>query len=174
MNTIRRPSRGQALAGRSRSAAPVMATLLRPQQQSSNGASSSPLSQFSLAMPSTSSSASVSLQQLQGKDVEEYAMWKSIKQHQMGKGHSMPAQLKWKGATLDAAYERCGQVTSEYAKTFYMGTQLMTPEQAKAIWAVYVWCRRTDELVDGPNASKITPKVGASGNQFLCRDWHLV
>ncbi|PQQ21892.1 phytoene synthase [Prunus yedoensis var. nudiflora] len=27
----------------------------------------------------------------------------------------------------------------------------------KGIWAIYVWCRRTDELVDGPNASHITP-----------------
>jgi hypothetical protein len=35
----------------------------------------------------------------------------------------------------------------------------MTREQARAIWAIYVWCRRTDELVDGPNASRITPKV---------------
>lgn len=66
---------------------------------------------------------------------------------------------KWRGNVLEEAYERCGQVTSEYAKTFYLGTQLMTPEQAKAIWAIYVWCRRTDELVDGPNASKITPAV---------------
>ena len=33
----------------------------------------------------------------------------------------------------------------------------MTPEKAKAIWAIYVWCRRTDELVDGPNAPRMTP-----------------
>ncbi|KAK9813000.1 hypothetical protein WJX72_007097 [[Myrmecia] bisecta] len=64
---------------------------------------------------------------------------------------------KWTGGVLDDAYERCGIVTSEYAKTFYLGTQLMTPEKARAIWAIYVWCRRTDELVDGPNASRITP-----------------
>ncbi|KAF9589856.1 hypothetical protein IFM89_028791 [Coptis chinensis] len=37
------------------------------------------------------------------------------------------------------------------------GTLLMTPERQRAIWAIYVWCRRTDELVDGPNASHITP-----------------
>ena len=60
---------------------------------------------------------------------------------------------------LDEAYERCAEVTSEYAKTFYLGTQLMTPEQAKAIWAIYVWCRRTDELVDGPHANQITPEA---------------
>ena len=61
--------------------------------------------------------------------------------------------------TLDAAYERCREVTAEYAKTFYLGTKLMTPEKQRAIWAIYVWCRRTDELVDGPNASHITPEA---------------
>jgi len=35
----------------------------------------------------------------------------------------------------------------------------MTPEKQRAIWAIYVWCRRTDELVDGPNASHITPEA---------------
>ncbi|XP_074290095.1 phytoene synthase 2, chloroplastic isoform X2 [Silene latifolia] len=57
---------------------------------------------------------------------------------------------------LGEAYDRCGEVCAEYAKTFYLGTLLMTPEKRRAIWAIYVWCRRTDELVDGPNASHIT------------------
>ncbi|XP_039049702.1 phytoene synthase 2, chloroplastic-like isoform X2 [Hibiscus syriacus] len=43
---------------------------------------------------------------------------------------------------LNEAYDRCGEVCAEYAKTFYL-----------------VWCRRTDELVDGPNASHITPRA---------------
>nr|AFV33358.1 phytoene synthase [Cucurbita pepo subsp. ovifera] len=60
---------------------------------------------------------------------------------------------------LNEAYDRCGEVCAEYAKTFYLGTMLMTPERQKAIWAIYVWCRRTDELVDGPNASHITPSA---------------
>ncbi|KAI8028957.1 hypothetical protein LOK49_LG01G02653 [Camellia lanceoleosa] len=58
---------------------------------------------------------------------------------------------------LSEAYDRCGEVCAEYAKTFHLGTLLMTPERRRAIWAIYVWCRRTDELVDGPNASHITP-----------------
>lgn len=62
-------------------------------------------------------------------------------------------------SVLSEAYDRCGEVCAEYAKTFYLGTLLMTPERRKAIWAIYVWCRRTDELVDGPNASHITPKA---------------
>eukprot|EP00897_Mesotaenium_endlicherianum_P006033 jgi/Mesen1/5458/ME000273S04690 len=60
---------------------------------------------------------------------------------------------------LREAYERCGEVCAEYAKTFYLGTKLMTPNRQKAIWAIYVWCRRTDELVDGPNARHITPRA---------------
>ncbi|XP_020112401.1 phytoene synthase 2, chloroplastic-like [Ananas comosus] len=60
---------------------------------------------------------------------------------------------------LKEAYDRCGEVCAEYAKTFYLGTLLMTHERRQAIWAIYVWCRRTDELVDGPNASHITPSA---------------
>jgi 15-cis-phytoene synthase len=80
-----------------------------------------------------------------------------------GAGSSSPASRAFSSSAappsplLEQAYERCGDVTSEYAKTFFLGTQLMTPRQARAIWAIYVWCRRTDELVDGPNASRITP-----------------
>lgn len=97
---------------------------------------------------------------LVGKEVEEAAMWEQIKLHEAWTapdGTSRLAMSQWRGSELSQAYDRCGEVTSEYAKTFFLGTQLMTPEQAKAIWAIYVWCRRTDELVDGPNASRITP-----------------
>ncbi|KAL8122033.1 hypothetical protein AgCh_018679 [Apium graveolens] len=62
-------------------------------------------------------------------------------------------------AFLDEAYEQCKNLCSEYAKTFYLGTLLMTKERQKAIWAIYVWCRRTDELVDGPNAAYMSSSV---------------
>ncbi|XP_077211446.1 phytoene synthase 2, chloroplastic-like [Tasmannia lanceolata] len=60
---------------------------------------------------------------------------------------------------LAEAYERCRNVCAEYAKTFYLGSMLMTEERRKAIWAIYVWCRRTDELVDGPNATHMSKAV---------------
>ncbi|MGF1498753.1 MAG: squalene/phytoene synthase family protein, partial [Elainellaceae cyanobacterium] len=60
-------------------------------------------------------------------------------------------------APLEDAYEFCRQVTATYSKTFYLGTLLMPEEKRRAIWAIYVWCRRTDELVDGPNAASTTP-----------------
>ncbi|XP_059628803.1 phytoene synthase 2, chloroplastic-like [Cornus florida] len=60
---------------------------------------------------------------------------------------------------LEEAYDRCKNVCAEYAKTFYLGTLLMTEDRQKAIWAIYVWCRRTDELVDGPNAAHMSTAV---------------
>lgn len=35
----------------------------------------------------------------------------------------------------------------------------MTEEKRRGIWAIYVWCRRTDELVDGPQAKFTTPET---------------
>lgn len=54
--------------------------------------------------------------------------------------------------SLAEAYEACRQETAEWAKTFYLGTLLMPPAKRRAIWAIYVWCRRTDELMDSPEA----------------------
>ena len=51
---------------------------------------------------------------------------------------------------LCKAYEESGEVTGAFAKTFYMGTMLLPEAAREAIWAVYVWCRRTDEIVDAP------------------------
>lgn len=70
-----------------------------------------------------------------------------------------PKELEMPRNGLKEAYDRCGGICEEYAKTFYLGTMLMTEERRRAIWAIYVWCRRTDELVDGPNASHITPSA---------------
>ena len=54
--------------------------------------------------------------------------------------------------SLDNAYEICRQETAKWAKTFYLGTLLLPPIKRRAIWAIYVWCRRTDELMDSPEA----------------------
>ncbi len=54
---------------------------------------------------------------------------------------------------LDRAYEICRKETQQWAKTFYLGTLLLPQEKRKAIWAIYVWCRRTDEIMDSAEAS---------------------
>ncbi len=53
---------------------------------------------------------------------------------------------------LDTAFEACRRETAEWAKTFYLGTLLLPPAKRRAIWAIYVWCRRTDELMDSEEA----------------------
>ncbi|BBA79225.1 phytoene synthase [cyanobacterium endosymbiont of Rhopalodia gibberula] len=67
-----------------------------------------------------------------------------------------PSQIKKKLVSLTESYELCRQITAKFSKTFYLGTLLMPPEKRQAIWAIYVWCRRTDELVDGPQAQLTT------------------
>jgi 15-cis-phytoene synthase len=59
-------------------------------------------------------------------------------------------------ASVETAYESCRQVTADFAKSFYLSTMLMSAEKRRAIWAIYVWCRRTDELVDGVEAANTT------------------
>ena len=57
--------------------------------------------------------------------------------------------------SLESAYEVCRKETSKWAKTFYLGTLLLPPIKRKAIWAIYVWCRRTDELMDSKEAQAL-------------------
>lgn len=53
---------------------------------------------------------------------------------------------------LGLAYRRCEYVTQLFSKTFYMGTSLMRPDARAHVWAIYAWCRRTDDIVDSPRA----------------------
>ena len=69
--------------------------------------------------------------------------------------------------STEEAYEICRQITAEYAKTFYLGTLLMPKEKSKAIWAIYAWCRLTDELVDGDKAKYTTKETLAEWEQQL-------
>jgi len=61
--------------------------------------------------------------------------------------------LKNSVSQLEQAYEICRKETQQWAKTFYLGTLLLPTEKRKAIWAIYVWCRRTDEIMDSEEAS---------------------
>lgn len=70
-------------------------------------------------------------------------------------------------ASLEEAYELCRQITAKYSKTFYLGTLLMPEFKRQAIWAIYVWCRRTDELVDGPQSELTTPDTLDAWEQRL-------
>ena len=70
-------------------------------------------------------------------------------------------------ASPQEAYELCRRITADYAKTFYLGTLLLPKEKRKAIWAIYAWCRRTDELVDGAKSKFTTTETLVQWEQQL-------
>lgn len=57
-------------------------------------------------------------------------------------------------ATLNEAYERCHQIIKNGSKTFYFGSLLLPYHKRRAMWAVYSFCRYTDDLVD--NVASLT------------------
>ncbi|GMH85775.1 hypothetical protein TrST_g4812 [Triparma strigata] len=61
-----------------------------------------------------------------------------------------PSLSETYSANLRKIYVESGDITSAFAKTFHLGTTLMPQSSREAIWAIYVWCRRTDEIVDAP------------------------
>ncbi len=68
---------------------------------------------------------------------------------------------------LNKAYEICREETQKWAKTFYLGTLLLPYEKRRAIWAIYVWCRRTDEIMDSKEAStKSTEELSDTLNKW--------
>ncbi len=55
---------------------------------------------------------------------------------------------------LDLAFVEAEHITLTYSKTFYLGTRLMRNlDKRKALWVIYAWCRRADEIVDDPRAT---------------------
>ena len=62
------------------------------------------------------------------------------------------------GAELRNAYQRCGEITKIFSKTFYFGTTFFSESKKTAVWAIYVWCRRTDDIVDSPLAAMLGPE----------------
>jgi phytoene synthase len=56
------------------------------------------------------------------------------------------------GEVLKRSYEKCREITEIYAKTFYFGTMFFEEEKRDAIFAIYAWCRRLDDIVDKPRS----------------------
>ena len=52
------------------------------------------------------------------------------------------------GASLDADYERCAQVTRRSRSSFYYAFILLPPERRRALHAVYAFCRFIDDIAD--------------------------
>lgn len=62
--------------------------------------------------------------------------------------------LRKRQQLIQKSYDECERITALFSKTFYMGTSLLSAEKRRAVWAIYAWCRRTDDLVDGPRVTE--------------------
>jgi phytoene synthase len=62
---------------------------------------------------------------------------------------------------LDAAYERCEQITTEQARNFSYGIKLLPPPKRRALSTVYAFARRVDDIGDGeqPAAQRLAGLV---------------
>jgi 15-cis-phytoene synthase len=52
------------------------------------------------------------------------------------------------GASLDADYERCAQITRRSRSSFYYAFILLPPDRRRALYAVYAFCRFIDDIAD--------------------------
>ncbi len=59
-------------------------------------------------------------------------------------------------AAIEGAYDYCRQITKRGSKTFYFGSLFLPYQKRRAMWAVYSFCRFTDDMVD--NARDVMPE----------------
>lgn len=52
---------------------------------------------------------------------------------------------------LDRAIQHCRDVTRRRARNFYYGLKLLPEPQRSAMFAIYAWMRRADDIVDDPD-----------------------
>jgi phytoene synthase len=56
------------------------------------------------------------------------------------------------GASVDKALQTCEAITRRRARNFYHGLKLTPEPQRSALFAIYAWMRRADDLVDSASA----------------------
>ena len=62
---------------------------------------------------------------------------------------AQPFYSYWAGdASLEKAYELCGQVAAHHSKSFYLASGLLPVEKRSAVRALYAFCRTVDDIVD--------------------------
>ncbi|MBO9128689.1 phytoene/squalene synthase family protein [Bacillus sp. 165] len=50
--------------------------------------------------------------------------------------------------SLEKAYYKCEDIIKKNSQTFYQAFSLLPREKRNAVWAVYAFCRRVDDIVD--------------------------
>ena len=138
-------------------------TTLNPELKNlKNAPSSLPLQGLTASLPASQREILSSWNELQGLSEKEILTSKT------------ESKIFRNDKSIALAYRRCEYVTQLFSKTFYMGTSLMRKDCREHVWAIYAWCRRTDDIVDSPRAllNKETLKTDLKEwNDRLDRIW---
>ena len=65
---------------------------------------------------------------------------------------------------LKQAYSYCERIIADNSKSFYKAFSLLPKEKRKAVWAVYAFCRKVDDIVD--EGSHPEPELRAFRKEF--------
>ncbi|QHE51973.1 phytoene/squalene synthase family protein [Pontibacillus sp. HMF3514] len=55
---------------------------------------------------------------------------------------------------IEHAYQHCKSIIDTHSKTFSKAFSMLPRQQKKAVWAVYAFCRRVDDIVDEGDAPR--------------------
>ncbi len=81
---------------------------------------------------------------------------------------TLDRQVEMGAAALQGAYEYCASITRTYSRTFYLASNLLAREKARAVQALYAFCRSTDDLIDEAGATAAAADAFATWNARLC------
>ncbi|MFG6149107.1 phytoene/squalene synthase family protein [Halobacillus sp. B23F22_1] len=69
---------------------------------------------------------------------------------------------------VNTAYDYCKRVIDQHSKTFSKAFSLLPKDQKRAVWAIYTFCRRVDDIVDeGKNPETELTQFAEEFNLFL-------
>ncbi|MYL48924.1 phytoene synthase [Halobacillus litoralis] len=69
---------------------------------------------------------------------------------------------------LNQAYDHCRKVIEKHSKTFSKAFAMLPKQQKRAVWAIYAFCRRVDDIVDeGLNPKAELESFSQQFDQFM-------
>lgn len=58
-------------------------------------------------------------------------------------------------ALLKSAYAHCRKITAIHSRSFYLASSFLPAAKRRAVWALYAFCRVSDDIVDQPGRNRI-------------------
>ncbi|MHC8521523.1 phytoene/squalene synthase family protein [Rossellomorea sp. H39__3] len=68
---------------------------------------------------------------------------------------------------ISAAYDHCESVIKHHSKTFFRAFSLLPKNQRRAVWAVYAFCRKADDIVDEGSPPEVLDRFERDLSPFL-------